>query len=289
MSPLLQQLLSNSPVLLDGGWGTQLQARGLSTGQSPDAWNLTHPDEVSAIAATYAEAGSKIVLCNTFGANRITLSRVGMGSQVRDLNTRGVELSRRGVKGRAYVFASVGPTGRMLMSGEVTSDEFRDAFIEQAEALAGAGADGIVIETMSDITEAAIAISAARSTGLPVVACMSFDSGKAKDRTIMGITPEQAAAALAHAGADVIGANCGQSIEGYLHLVKRLRQATTLPLWIKPNAGSPELVDGIAVYSQTPAEFSSYVPSLVTAGVQFIGGCCGTTPEFVRSISDVLS
>jgi len=288
MTPLLQQLLAYSPVVLDGGWGTQLQARGLKPGEIPDSWNLTHPAEVEAVGATYADAGSQVILTNTFGANRIALSRDGLQTRVGDINRIGVELSRLGTRGRAYVFASIGPTGKMLLGGEVSEEEVRAAFLEQAESIARAGADGIVVETMSDLDEATIAVAAAHSTGLPVVACMSFDSGKAKDRTIMGITPEQAVAALSQAGADVIGANCGQSIEGYLPLVERLHRASSLPLWIKPNAGTPQLVNGAAVYRQTPQEFSAHVRSLVNAGAQFIGGCCGTTPEFVRAIREVL-
>jgi 5-methyltetrahydrofolate--homocysteine methyltransferase len=288
MTPLLQKLLATSPVVLDGGWGTQLQARGLRPGESPDVWNLTHADDVYAVAAAYADAGSRVILTNTFGANRISLSREGFAGRVGEINRLGVELSKRGAAGRACVFGSIGPTGRMLMSGDVTGEEIRTAFSEQARAIAEAGADGIVVETMSDLAEAAIAVTAARSTGLPVVACMSFDSGKTMDRTLMGTTPEQAAVALVQAGTDVLGANCGQSIGGYLRLVERLRAATSLPLWIKPNAGSPELVDGQAVYRQTPTDFAGYIPGLVKAGAQFIGGCCGTTPEFIRAISHIL-
>ena len=137
---------------------------------------------------------------------------------------------------------------------------------------------------MSDPAEASLAVAAAHATGLPVVACMTFDSGAKKDRTMMGATPEQAAEQLAAAGADVIGSNCGQGIAGMVEVCRRLHAATDRPIWIKANAGLPENVDGKTVYRQTPAEFAAYVPQLVEAGASFIGGCCGTTPEFIRAV-----
>ena len=172
-----------------------------------------------------------------------------------------MEISRKAAAGRARVFASIGPTGKLLMSGEVTEDELRAAFAEQARALAEAGADALVVETMSDLEEAKLAVSAARETGLPVVACMVFDSGKDKDRTMMGTTPEQAAQALTEAGADVIGANCGQGIAGFVAICRRLRAATDRPVWLKPNAGLPTMVDGRAQYTTTPEEFAGHIPA----------------------------
>ena len=182
------------------------------------------------------------------------------------------------------VFASMGPSGVVLMMGQVSEEAVQAAFAEQARAMAGAGADGIVIETMSDPAEAKLAVVAARETGLPVVACMTFDSGAKKDRTMMGATPEQAAEQLSAAGADVIGSNCGQGIAGMVEVCRRLRAVTDRPIWIKANAGLPEMVDGKTVYKQTPGEFAAYVPQLVEAGASFIGGCCGTTPEFIRAV-----
>ena len=149
-----------------------------------------------------------------------------------------------------------------------------------------AGADGIVVETMMDVNEAVIAVRAAKETGLPVVASMVFDSGKQKDRTMMGNTPEQAVTELTAAGADVIGANCGQGIEGFVPICARMRTASSIPLWMKPNAGLPELVDGQVVYRTTPADFVKFVPALAGAGANFIGGCCGTNREFVEAIRD---
>lgn len=287
--PLIQKLVASGPVLTDGAWGTQLQARGLAVGESPDLWNLTHPDKVAAVAQAYVEAGSHVIMTNTFGANRVRLAESGCAERAKEINEAGAQLSRQAAAGRALVFASIGPTGKMLMSGDVTEDELRIAFAEQAQALAAGGADGLVVETLADLDEARIAIIAAKATGLPVVASMVFDSGKDKDRTMMGTTPEQAAAGLIAAGADVIGANCGQGIAGFVKICERLKAAAgTHPIWIKANAGLPEMQDGKAVYATTAAQFASYIPALVKAGANLIGGCCGTAPEFIREVAITL-
>ena len=284
MNPFIQHLLGIGPVITDGAWGTQLQARGLANGELPDAWNLSHPEQIAGVAQAYVEAGSQIILTNTFSANRVRLAEQGLAGEVAAINRNGVEISLRGAGDRAYVFASMGPSGKMLMSGDTTEEELRAAFDEQARALADAGADAIVVETMSDLEEAKLAVAAARDTALPVVACMVFDSGKDKDRTMMGTTPEQAAEALAAAGADVIGSNCGQGIEGFVSLCPRLRAGAGLPIWIKANAGLPELVAGHTVYRATAADFAGHLPALVEAGATFIGGCCGTSPEFIQAL-----
>jgi methionine synthase I (cobalamin-dependent) len=288
MHPLIQQLTSHGPVITDGAWGTELQARGLGLGEFPDIWNLTRPDRVGEVAQAYVSAGSQVILTNTFGANRIRLGEQGAAERATEINTRGVEISLKAAAGRARVFASIGPTGKLLMNGDVTEDELQAAFSEQARALAAAHADALVVETMSDLEEAKLAVSAARETGLPVVACMVFDSGKDKDRTMMGTTPEQAARALTEAGADVIGANCGQGIAGFVGICKRLRAATDRPVWIKANAGLPTMVDGLPKYTTTPEEFAGYIPALLEAGASFIGGCCGTRPEFTAAIRRAL-
>lgn len=285
---LLDRLSADAPIVLDGAWGTQLQAKGLPVGACPDEWNLSHPDLVEEVARAYVEAGSQIILTNTFGANPITLARHGLADQAVAINRAGVEISRRAAQGKAKVFASIGPTGVVLMMSEKTPEELRAAFAVQARALAEAGADGLVIETMSDLVEASLALAAAKETGLPVAICMTFDSGRNRDRTMMGTTPEQAAEQLTAAGADIIGANCGAGPENYVAICRRLRSATDRPLWIKPNAGLPELVDGRPVYRVSPEQFAHYVPQLIEAGASFVGGCCGTTPEFIRAICRAL-
>ena len=284
MHPTIEKLLAAGPIVSDGAWGTQLQARGLAIGDFPDAWNLSHPERVAEVARAYVDAGSRVILTNTFGANRIRLAENSLGDRVAEINRRGVEISRQAADGKAAVFASIGPTGKLLMNGEVSAEEMLAAFTEQARAMAEGGADALVVETMSDLEEAKLAVAAARATGLPVVACMVFDSGKNLDRTMMGTTPEQAAQELTAAGADVIGANCGQGIGGFLPLCQRLRAATDRPIWMKPNAGLPQLVEGRAVYVGTPEDFAGHIPALLKAGANFVGGCCGTSPQFVSAV-----
>jgi methionine synthase I (cobalamin-dependent) len=280
----IEALIAEGPVLLDGAWGTELQSRGLESGEMPDFWNLRHPERVEAVARAYVEAGSQVILTNTFRANRIALGQHPEAERIAELNRAGVEISRRAAQGRARVFASIGPCGKLLMMGEVDEQALRSAFGEQARALAAGGADAIVIETMSDLAEAKLAIEAARSTGLPVVACMVFDSGKNHERTMMGVTAPQAARELGEAGADVVGANCGTGIENYIAICSSLAAATERPIWIKPNAGLPELEGSEVVYRTTPEAFARNVCKLLEAGARFVGGCCGTNPRFIEAV-----
>ncbi len=243
MSRLMQEMCANGLVLTDGAWGTQLQVRGLLVGEYPEIWNLLRPDYVEAVAHAYVEAGSQVILTNTFGANSLTLARHDLADRTAEINRKGVEISRCAANGQAKVFALMGPTGQVLGRGVVSQAQVFFAFREQAEALAEGGADAIVIETMSDLAEAELAVAAARTTGLPVIAGMVYGAGRNGDRTIMGVTPEQAAERLAAAGADVIGANCGESAARLLPICVRLRAATSLPLWLKPDAGRPHLLE----------------------------------------------
>jgi 5-methyltetrahydrofolate--homocysteine methyltransferase len=286
MHPLIEELLDGAPVLTDGAWGTELQVRGLRLGECPDIWNLTFPQRVYDVAHAYVEAGSDIILTNTFGANRFRLERDYV-SQLAAINQRGVEISLQAAKNRATVFASIGPSGKFLINGDVTKSQLEECFVEQARAIKKAGANAIVVETMTNLMEASIAVAAACETRLPVVACVVFDS-KSGDRTITGDTPEKAAEALAGAGADVIGTNCGQGIDGFISVCKRLRAASKLPIWIKPNAGLPELKEGLPTYSLTPNGFASRVPDLLAAGASFVGGCCGTNPNFIHAMAAIL-
>lgn len=288
--PLIEELVAEGPVLTDGAWGTEMQARGLEAGQLPDLWNLSHPDRVEAVARSYVEAGSRVILTNTFRANRIALSQYpGAEEQVVAINRAGVEISRRAADGRARVFASIGPSGKLLITGEVTEEDLATAFREQAGALAEAGADAIVVETMIDLTEAGLAIRAVRASGLPVVACMAFDSGRNRDRTAMGVAPAQAAEELTGLGADAIGANCGAGIEDFIPVCASLAAATERPIWVKPNAGLPEIEGGEAIYRTTPEEFAGHLDRLLEAGARFVGGCCGTSPAFIAAMRERLA
>ncbi len=284
MHQTIDRLLTNRPVLLDGAWGTQMQARGLPIGECGEGWNLDQPAKVEEVARAYVAAGSQVILTNTFCGNRIMLERHGLVGRAVEINRAGAEISKRAAGDGAVVFGSMGPTGKMVMMGDVTEDELVETFGEQAAALAAGGADGIVIETMAALDEFQCAIRAAKETGLPVAGCMVFDSGADLDRTMMGVTPEQQAEAAVEAGADIVGVNCGQGIEGYIPIAARLKAACDLPIWIKPNAGLPELVDGKAVYKMGAETFAEQAKQLVDVGADFIGGCCGTSPEFINAL-----
>lgn len=278
MNPL-REWLAGGLMITDGAWGTEMQARGLPPGAPPDTWNLTHPEHVEAVARSYVDAGSQVILTNTFRANAIA-----MAGNLEAINRAGVAISKRAAAGRALVFASIGPTGKLLLSGEIAHQDAKAAFLAQAAALATAGADALLIETMSDIDEASLAVGAAKSTGLPVIASFAFDSGKKKDRTMMGFTPEAVAAAMVEAGADALGANCGVGIEFAAPLCQRLHAASDLPIWIKPNAGLPRMDGSNIRYDVSPHSFASHFASLRDAGAAFLGGCCGSTPAFIRAL-----
>lgn len=284
MNKIIEELVNSGPVITDGSWGTQLQKKGLGMNECPDSWNLTHPEIVEETARSYVDAGSRIILTNTFRSNRIALEGYNLGDRVKEINKAGVEISKRAAAEEAYVFASVGPSGKILITGDITEDQLLESFREQVEAIKEAGADGIVIETMSDLEEAKIALRAAKQTQLPVIVSMTFDSGKDKDYTFMGHSPEEVAKELTGEGADVIGANCGQGIEGFTNICKRLKVSAGVPIWIKPNAGLPEIKNGKTFYSTSAAEFAEYIPELLDSGADFIGGCCGTDPGFIKEI-----
>ena len=288
MHALIKSLIKSGPVVTDGSWGTQMQKRGLKRGECPDSWNLNHPEQVLEVARQYVDAGSQIILANTFGGSRPALKKFNLGEKTVEINMTGVEISKKAAGDRAYVFASIGPTGMMLVTRETTEEELQQVFEEQADAQARAGADGIIVETMIDVTEAKIAATAAKQTGLPVIVSMVYDSGENKDRTMMGDSPEQVLEELMSIGIDGIGANCGQGIEAFLPICSRLRQATDLSIWMKPNAGLPEIVDDETVFRTTAREFVQYIPALIHAGAGFIGGCCGTDQEFVRAIRETV-
>lgn len=276
---LLWNWLADGLLITDGAWGTEFQALGLAPGTSPDSWNVTYPDRVEAVAKRYVEAGSQVILTNTFRANTIA-----MGGDLEAVNRDGVAISKQAAAGKALVFAAIGPTGKMLVAGEITSEQATAAFAAQAATLAFAGADALLIETMSDIGEACLAVAAAKETGLPVIVSFAFDSGKNKDRTMMGATPEAVAEAMVQVGADAVGANCGAGVEHAAQLCRRLHAACDLPVWIKPNAGLPQ-INGTEIRYDTSAEFfASHYPALRDAGVSFIGGCCGSTPDFIRAL-----
>lgn len=277
-------------TLADGGWSTQLQRRGVPTNVPAETANITHPDIVRGLVEAYLEAGSQIILTNTFSANRLACTRQEVPYSVTDLNRQGAALAKEVAAARAVVAGSIGPSGKILAVRETTEEQLAEVFAEQAQALAAGGADWIVLETFSELAEILLALRVVKeSTGLPVVASMSYDAGPQRTRTMMGARAEECAATLEEAGADVIGMNCGSGIENALPVVVTLRAHTARPLWVKPNAGMPELEDGRAVWKQTPADFAGFARPLIEAGANVMGGCCGSAPEHIRALAGLLA
>ena len=281
--------LRGTTTLTDGAWGTEFQRLGATFGACTDEWNLTKPELVLQVADSYVQAGSGVILTNTFRANPISLSQYALQDRFEAINRAAVKISRQAAGNSALVFASMGPSGKMLLTKQVSAEQLREAFSQQAHALAAEGPDAILIETMTDLAEARIAAAAALETRLPVIVSFVFDTGKNRDRTIMGTTPEQVATALTSDGVHAVGANCGLGVRDFLPVCKRLAAASPLPIWIKPNAGLPEMIGGVAQYKTTPVEFAAAGQELLEAGATFLGGCCGTTPEFIRALAQHLT
>ncbi|MGQ9621163.1 MAG: homocysteine S-methyltransferase family protein [Bacteroidales bacterium] len=278
-------------LLCDGAWGTFLLKKGLQPGECPELWNLTRPEDVLDIACSYVEAGSDIIETNSFGANRIKLSQYGLDEKTCEINRIAASISRKAAGPHIHVAGSIGPTGKMLITGEVTHSELYEVFTEQAKALEKGGADIIIIETMTDPDEASAAVRASKeNTKCTVIATMTFDSVDGKNfYTIMGTSPADMTRILKEAGADIVGSNCGNGTAVLTSIAKAIREADKdVPLIIQPNAGIPQLIDGNTVYPETPEKMASYVPELIKLGVNIIGGCCGTTPKHIRAIADRL-
>ena len=281
--------------LTDGAWGTQLHKLGLPPGSPGEIWNVAQPSAVEQVAAGYVQAGSDVILTNTLLANRFILAQHGVEKRVAELAEAGALISRRAADqarsaGRdVKVFASIGPTGIIVMMGEVPKDAVAAAFAETAEAVAFGGADAIVLETFNELDEIAIAIEAVRKvTDLPIVASMTFASGPDKTCTMMGSKPADLAATAKRLGASAVGANCGAGPKDYVKVAALLREASDLPVWIKANAGLPVMTRDGAAFPMGPDEFASFVPDLIRAGANFIGGCCGTTPDHIRAIRQAI-
>jgi 5-methyltetrahydrofolate--homocysteine methyltransferase len=292
-SPVFVEVCISRVLLGDGAMGTELQRAGLPPGQSGELWNLEQPGRVEAIHRAYAEAGSDVVLTNTFGANPWVLGRYQLAGSLEAIARSAAELARRSVPPGVFVLGDIGPTGALPKPlGDATIEQFHDAFLQQAHALLAGSADGIIVETMSAVEEAVAAVRAAREAGAPfVIGSMTFD--RTKDgafRTMMGVRPEFAARALVEAGADIVGANCGtnMAVADYVQLAATLCSAVTCPVMIQPNAGRPELAGGQTVYRLSPADFADAMRGVVKAGARIIGGCCGTTPAHIAAVRQML-
>lgn len=280
------------PLCTDGAWGTEMIRLGAQAGKICDIWNLDAPEKVLSIPKAYVDAGAQVVLTNTFSSNRIMLASHGLADRAADVARAGAEISKRAAEGHAYVFGSIGPCGKMVMMGEVSPEEVEESAAEEASALAKGGADAVVIETQTDLVEAEAALRGALGAcDLPVGVSFTFDSGADHDRTMMGVSIEQVYEMARTAGAAFVGANCGVGIETFVGIAGKFAACgSDLPVWIKGNAGLPEVgPDGNVVYSAPPEAYADAVEPLLKAGARFIGGCCGSGPDHVRAIAEKLA
>lgn len=286
------QLTKQGKILVsDGAWGTFLYQKGLQPGTCPELWNLEHPEEVLDIARSYIEAGADIIETNSFGASIFKLASYGLEGRVYELNLKAAEISRKAAGNDKIVAGSIGPTGKLILMGEVDPDGLYDAFRQQAMALCDGRVDAIIIETMSDLEEAVAAVKACKeNTDCEVIASMTFNkSGKNSYHTMMGITPADMVDSLIVAGTDIIGANCGNGIRDMIEITTLIREAnSSIPIMIQANAGIPVYKDGMTIFPETPGEMAGFVESLVQAGANIIGGCCGTGPEHIRQIANII-
>ncbi|MBA7675222.1 Bifunctional homocysteine S-methyltransferase/5,10-methylenetetrahydrofolate reductase [subsurface metagenome] len=289
----LKERINEGLFLLDGAMGTELIARGIEVGKCNDYLNIESPDIVSDIHRAYIEAGSDAVITNTFGANKYALARHGLDDKVKDINTAGAKIAWVVVGEEKYVLGDIGPSGDFLEPlGPLKAEGLKDAFAEQAKALSAGGVDGFIIETMTALDEIAIAIEAVKSiSDLPVFVSLSYDPAGEKFRTMMGIGPADAADKLLPLGIDALGFNCGSlSMEQYVKLAQIYVSETRgeIPILAEPNAGKPELVDDQVIYKVNPEDFAVAAEKIHLAGVNIIGGCCGTGPEHIERITKEL-
>ena len=288
-------IFASRPILADGAMGTVLYARGVFINRCYDELNLSDPGLILSIHEEYLKAGAEILETNTFGANSFRLARHGLAGKVAEINTAGVNLARQAVAhlkekqgGEAWVAGSVGPLGvRLEPLGKTGLDEARAAFAEQIKALAEAGVDMLILETMPALNEAREALAAARETApeLPVLVMVTVDD---ESNCLDGASPSQAAALLTEWGAGAIGVNCSTGPATVLTAIEAMRAATTLPLAAMPNAGMPRAVEGRNIYLCSPEYMASFARKAIAAGAQFVGGCCGTTPNHIRAMRSAM-
>ena len=286
---ILERLARGDLIVSDGATGSFLQAKGLGDGD-PEEWNASHPEVVQGMAKAYFDAGSQMVLTNTFGGTSLRQSHYGFEDRVAEFNRLGAEHARSQAPEGCFVVGSVGPTGEVLndplRDNPLTEAQAYDAFAEQITALAEGGVDAVNIETMIDINEATIAVRAAKeNTDLTVMSTMFFDKGPRGFFTMMGTPPPEAVSKLHEAGADIVGANCGNGIDVMLELARELRAATDGYLLIHSNAGIPAPIGGEIVYPESPEFMADRFKVMAQdVGVNILGGCCGTTPDHIRAL-----
>jgi len=293
----LREKIKQELFLLDGAMGTELIARGIEAGKCNDYLNIELPDVISDIHRSYFEAGSDAVITNTFGANKYALSRHGFAQETIRINKAGAQIARRAAGREKYVLGDIGPSGDFLEPlGSLKAEDLKEAYVRQANALLDGGVDGFIIETMTALEEIVLAIEAVKSIGgdLPVFASMSFDEAGDDFKTMMGVDVKAAVAKIVSVGVDAVGFNCGTlSFDGYIEMADKYVSAVRalsadVMIYAEPNAGRPELVEGRAVYKVSPEDFAQVIDKIYAAGVNIVGGCCGTTPAHIRATAEKL-
>ncbi|MCE7746116.1 MAG: hypothetical protein GPJ52_13375 [Candidatus Heimdallarchaeota archaeon] len=286
--PAILDLIRKRIVILDGGMGSFLIDKGLPPGTPPEDWNVSNPKEVQEIHKSYYDAGSDVVFTNTFGGSMLKLMAHKHGSSIEEFNKKAVELAREICPEQGYVAGDIGPSGAFLPPvGKATEEDFYNNFLEQARYLSEAGVDLFIVETMVDIKEAEAAVKAIREIStLPILASMTYKKTKRGYFTIMGNPVELCVKVLEEAGADIIGANCTLGSDEMVDLIPLLRKETNLPISVKPNAGQPQLIDGKTIYNATPQDFARDISAMIESGANVVGGCCGSTPEFIKEIAE---
>lgn len=291
MTGIRERLARGDVILGDGAWGTLLMERGLAAGEPPELFNLDRPEVIEEIAALYLDAGAEIITTNTFGGSPLKLESFALADRTEDINAQAVAAVRRAVGDRAYVSASMGPTGRLLRPfGDTEPARMAAAFERQAAALTGAGVDLFCVETMTDLNEATLAVTAIRAVAprVPILATMTFEKTRRGFFTVMGVSIPAAARGLQAAGADIVGSNCGFGIDTMIEIAREFKQHADVPIAIQANAGLPIIRHGATVYPETPDDVAARGLELLAAGVQMIGGCCGTTPAHIRALRSVI-
>ena len=292
---ILDRIRAGEVLVFDGGYGTMLFAAGLANGACPELWNDTHAEVVRGIHRAYFEAGSQIVETNTFGGSRLKLNEYGLGDRTVELNVKGVQLARSAAPPEGYVAGSIGPTSRLpldyALDEGVSDEEYEAAFREQAQALAEGGVDLFAVETMMFPQEAAAAVRACKAVAdLPVMATMFFQYEELhdRDRTLWGDAPAEVAKHLLAAGADIVGMNCGRGPDRAIVIIREMRAVTEAPLVAYPNAGLPITTGDTVTYELGPEAMAREYPALLDAGCNIVGACCGSNPEHIRRIAEVV-